>query len=59
LPTRFGFSISNTDTAANLRYYEPVTATEWQFKKILQKEFEKLQPVDFEDLIALEPFLLF
>lgn len=32
-----------------------LTGTEWEFKKVLQKEFEQLQPDDFEDLIALEP----
>jgi len=94
LPERFGFTIAYTDSAANLRYYEPdftavtrdgihhlietkgredvdvahkdraarlwcenaslLTGTEWQFKKIMQKEFETLHPDDFEDLIALE-----
>lgn len=98
LPERFGFTISYTDAAANLRYYEPdfvavtsdgihhlietkgredidvkhkdraaalwcenatlLTGIAWQYKKVLQKEFEKLQPNDFEDLIALEPITL-
>lgn len=98
LPERFGFTISYTDAAANLRYYEPdfvavtsdgihhlietkgredidvkhkdraaalwcenatlLTGITWQYKKVLQKEFEKLQPNDFEDLIALEPITL-
>ena len=98
LPSRFGFAISYTDSAANLRYYEPdfvvvtaegihhlvetkgredidvrhkdraaqlwcenatvLTGTEWQYKKVLQKGFEELQPNDFEDLIALEPVTL-
>jgi len=95
LPERFNFSIPYTDSAANLRYYEPdfvavttdgihhlvetkgrqdidvkhkdraaklwcenatvLTGTEWVYRKVLQKEFEKLQPSDFEDLIALDP----
>jgi type III restriction enzyme len=98
LPERFGFTIPYTDSAANLRYYEPdfvavtsdgvhhlietkgredvdvahkdraaqlwcenasiLTGTEWVYNKIPQKEFEKLQPADFEDLIALEPVQL-
>jgi len=98
LPERFGFSISYTDSAANLRYYEPdfvavtsdgihhlietkgrvdidvkhkdraahlwcenatlLTETEWLYKKVVQKEFEKLHPDEFEDLIALEPIEL-
>lgn len=94
LPQRFNFAIPYTDSAANLRYYEPdfvavttdgrhhlietkgredidvkhkdraaqlwcenasvLTDNEWLYKKVLQKEFEKLAPDDFEDLIALE-----
>ena len=97
LPERFNFTIPYTDSAANLRYYEPdfvavttdgvhhlietkgredidvrhkdraaqlwcenatiLTGTEWVYRKVLQKEFEKLQPTDFEDLIALEPIM--
>ena len=95
LPTAFGFSITYTDSVANLRYYEPdfvsvtvdgthhlietkgredvdvshkdraarlwcenatlLTGTEWHYIKIPQKEFESLQPDEFDDLIALEP----
>jgi type III restriction enzyme len=95
LPGAFGFSITYTDSVANLRYYEPdfvavtaagvhylietkgredvdvshkdraarlwceyatdLTDTEWRYVKIPQKEFESLQPDEFEDLIALEP----
>jgi type III restriction enzyme len=94
LPERFNFTIPYTDSAANLRYYEPdfvaattggvhhlietkgredidvkhkdraaqlwcenatvLTGVEWVFRKVLQKEFEKLQPTDFEDLVALD-----
>ncbi|MFQ5577770.1 MAG: DEAD/DEAH box helicase family protein [Anaerolineae bacterium] len=94
LPHRFNFTIPYTDSAANLRYYEPdfvtvtkdgrhhlietkgredidvkhkdraaqlwcenasmLTDNEWLYKKVLQKEFERLTPDDFEDLIALE-----
>lgn len=32
-----------------------LTGTEWVYRKVLQKKFEKLQPSDFEDLIALDP----
>ncbi len=31
-----------------------LTDTEWVYQKVMQKEFEKLRPGDFEDLIALE-----
>jgi type III restriction enzyme len=98
IPERFGFTISYTDSAANLRYYEPdftavttdgvhhlietkgredvdvkhkdraaqlwcenatlLTGTQWQYKKVMQKGFEKLRPDDFGDLIALEPVTL-
>ena len=98
LPERFGFTIAYTDSAANLRYYEPdfvavtddgvhhlietkgredvdvahkdraavlwcenatiLTSKEWRYRKVPQKEFEKLRPNDFEDLIALEPVRL-
>ena len=95
LPEMFNFTIAYTDSAANLRYYEPdfvavtfdgvhhlietkgredvdvkhkdraanlwcenatlLTGTEWQYRKVPQKEFEKLQAEDFEDLVGLEP----
>jgi len=97
LPERFNFTIPYTDSAANLRYYEPdfvavttdgvhylietkgredidvrhkdraaelwcknatvLTGTKWVYRKVLQKEFEKLHPTDFEDLIALDPII--
>jgi len=31
-----------------------LTGTEWAYQKVMQKEFEKLQPTDFDDLIALQ-----
>ena len=34
-----------------------LTGTEWIYRKVLQKEFEKLQPSDFADLIALDPIV--
>ena len=98
LPERFGFTVAYTDSAANLRYYEPdfiavtkdgvhhlietkgredvdvahkdraailwcenatlLTDKEWRYRKVPQKEFEKLRPDDFGDLIALEPVRL-
>jgi type III restriction enzyme len=90
LPSQFGFSIDYTDSAANLRYYEPdfavvlddgsqflvetkgredvdvahkdraarlwcenasrLTGTPWQYVKVPQAGFEKLQPTEFRDL---------
>jgi type III restriction enzyme len=35
-----------------------LTDDEWQFKIVMQKEFERLGPDDFVDLIALEPIKL-
>ncbi len=35
-----------------------LTGTQWEYKKVMQKGFEKLQPDDFEDLIALKPITL-
>ena len=32
-----------------------LTGADWRYKIVLQKEFEKLHPSDFDDLIALEP----
>ncbi|QYK49886.1 MAG: DEAD/DEAH box helicase family protein [Anaerolineales bacterium] len=32
-----------------------LTGTQWAFHKILQEEFTKLRPEEFEDLVALEP----
>ena len=37
---------------------EEITVTGWRYKKIPQKEFEKLRPDDFDDLIGLEPVRL-
>ncbi|GAB4153933.1 MAG: DEAD/DEAH box helicase family protein [Candidatus Promineifilaceae bacterium] len=98
LPEKFGFAITYTDAAANLRYYEPdfvavdedgvhhlietkgredidvkhkdraaqlwcenagmLTGVPWQYRKVLQKEFENLHPHEFADLIALDPITL-
>ena len=99
LPEQFGFSIDYTDSAGNLRYYEPdfaviladgrhylvetkgredvdvahkdraaiiwcenatlLTDTEWAYLKVPQKEFEKLEPTEFADLLvfALRPLV--
>lgn len=35
-----------------------LTGMEWQYLKVPQKEFEKLHPDDFGDLIALEPIIM-
>lgn len=93
LPPLFGFAIEYTDSASNLRYYEPdfvatladashnlietkgredidvahkdraahiwcenatlLTGTEWRYLKVPQAEFNKLQPVDYTDLLVL------
>ncbi len=98
LPERFGFTIPYTDSAANLRYYEPdfiavtadgvhhlietkgredidvkhkdraaqlwcenatlLTGVEWIYVIVHQREFEKLRPDEFSDLVALEPITL-
>lgn len=90
LPGRFGFSIEYTDSAANLRYYEPdfvaidlqenhflietkgredvdvahkdraaaiwcenatlLTGVLWQYVKVPQVEWNKLQPADFAEV---------
>ena len=94
LPRRFGFSIEYTDSAANLRYYEPdfvallengdhylietkgledidvqykdraakvwceyatsLTGTSWNYLKIPQQAFLKLEPDEFNDLLVLD-----
>ncbi len=90
LPQRFGFTIEYTDSATNLRYYEPdfiavdsagihfvvetkgredidvafkdraarawcenatfLTETTWQYVKVPQLEFEKLQPTELAEV---------
>lgn len=90
LPQRFGFTIEYTDSATNLRYYEPdfiavdsagihfvvetkgredidvafkdraarawcenatlLTETTWQYVKVPQLEFEKLQPTELSEV---------
>ncbi len=99
VPEQFGFTIEYTDTASNLRYYEPdfvarladgthglvetkgredvdvahkdraaqiwcenatmLTGTIWQYVKVPQREFERLHPTDFADLLMLAPPPLF
>jgi len=96
LPSRFGFSIEYTDSAANLRYYEPdfvavledgehylvetkgredpdvphkdqaatmwceyaanLTGKPWKYLKIPQKDFAKLEPNEFSDLVSVFDF---
>ena len=99
LPEQFGFAIEYTDSAGNLRYYEPdfvvtvaggshylvetkgredvdvahkdraaiiwcenaslLTEAEWAYLKVPQREFEKLEPTEFADLLvfALRPLV--
>jgi type III restriction enzyme len=98
LPERFGFTIPYTDSAANLRYYEPdfvavttdgvhhlletkgredvdvkhkdraaqlwcenaslLTRAPWEYVIVHQKEFEKLRPDEFSDLVALSSVMI-
>lgn len=93
LPSQFGFTIEYTDSANNLRYYEPdfvavlsdgthylmetkgredvdvaqkdraariwcenapmLTDTQWDYVKVPQAQFGKLQPDDFGELLTL------
>ena len=93
LPGQFGFTIEYTDSASNLRYYEPdfvavltdgtrylletkgredldvshkdraariwcenatlLTGEPWEYLKVPQGEFTKLQPGDFADLAVV------
>jgi type III restriction enzyme len=48
--------VKHKDQAAELwcENASQLTGTEWLYKKVMQKEFEKLQPSDFDDLIALQ-----
>lgn len=95
LPSQFGFSIDYTDSAANLRYYEPdfvvvlpdgshrlietkgredldvahkdraarlwcenatkLTGTGWDYIKVPQSGFDRLQPSEFADLQVFLP----
>lgn len=94
LPSQFGFAIEYTDSATNLRYYEPdfvviladgtyclvetkgredidvvfkdraatiwcenatlLTENVWQFLKVPQNDFEKLQPSHYSELAFLK-----
>jgi type III restriction enzyme len=53
---REDIDVKHKDRAAQLwcENASRLTGTEWVYQKVMQKEFEKLQPGDFEDLIALE-----
>lgn len=53
-------NVQYKDRAANLwcENASMLTGTEWLYKIVKQKEFEKLQPNDFEDLVALGPIEL-
>jgi type III restriction enzyme len=93
LPEQFGFAVEYTDSAGNLRYYEPdfvaltsdgtqyivetkgledvnvankdraaqlwcenttkLTGKPWAYLKVLQAEYNRLQPTEFADLVAL------
>jgi len=57
---REDIDVKHKDRAAQLwcENASILTGTEWVYHKVPQKEFEKLQPADFEDLIALEPVLV-
>jgi type III restriction enzyme len=95
MPPRFSFAIEYTDSAGNLRYYEPdfvarlkdgthylvetkgredvdvahkdraaliwcenatlLSGTEWNYLKVPQAEFAKLQPTEFADLNVFAP----
>lgn len=52
---REDIDVAHKDLAANLwcENATRLTGVEWQYKKVLQKEFEKLRPDEFSDLIAL------
>lgn len=52
---RQDIDVAHKDRAARLwcENASILTGTPWEYKKVLQKEFEKLAPVEFEDLIAL------
>ena len=54
---REDIDVKHKDRAAELwcENATTLTGTRWAYRKVLQKEFEKLQPSDFEDLIALDP----
>jgi len=49
--------VAHKDRAARLwcENASLLSGTPWVYHKVPQKEFESLQPDDFEDLIALEP----
>ncbi len=51
-----GPEVGHKDRAAKLwcENATALTGSTWRYLKVLQKEFAKLQPVDFTDLLALE-----
>jgi type III restriction enzyme len=95
IPMQFSFTIEYTDSAGNLRYYQPdflavasdgshfvietkgredidvshkdraaqiwcenatlLTGTSWQYVKVQQTEYKKLQPSELEDLLVFVP----
>lgn len=52
--------VAHKDSAAALwcENATMLTGKEWRYRKVPQKEFEKLRPDDFGDLIALDPVRL-
>lgn len=51
-------TVETVNESAELRQrslFGAARQSEWRYIKVPQKEFESLQPDEFEDLIALEP----
>ena len=57
---REDIDVKHKDRAARLwcENATRLTGMEWVYRKVLQREFEKLQPSDFEDLIALNSIVV-
>jgi type III restriction enzyme len=57
---REDIDVKHKDRAAQLwcENASLLTGTEWLYKIVHQKEFEKLRPDEFCDLVALEPITL-
>jgi type III restriction enzyme len=51
-----GVEVGHKDRAAKLccENATMLTGTTWRYLKVAQKDFEKLQPTDFSDLMVLE-----